>query len=185
MDLAYCKDRLSKAGVRFDSGLTAREFFAIEQSYGFVFTPDLREFLAYALPVSTPWPGWRSGSRSELNERLQWPYEGICFDIQHNSFWPDSWGPKPATLPEAYAVARTAIDAAPRLIPICGHRYIPDRPHDIGNPIYSVHQTDIIYYGADLFDYFCNEFLNAFDRSHFVNEGPLRRIEFWSDIADQ
>jgi len=47
MDLAYCKDRLSAAGVSFDTGLTLDEFSAIENEYGFHFPPDLREFLAY------------------------------------------------------------------------------------------------------------------------------------------
>jgi hypothetical protein len=35
---------------------------------------------------------------------------------------------------------------------------IPDDPHLEGNPVFSVHQADIIYYGHDLEDYLRHEF---------------------------
>ena len=35
---------------------------------------------------------------------------------------------------------------------------MPDRPQLNGNPIFSIHQTDMIYYGFDLDDYFRHEF---------------------------
>src|SRR5215216_2736717 len=111
MDLAYCKERLSAAGVSFDAGLTAEEFSAIERDYGFCFPPDLRKFLGYALPVSEGWLDWRRECRSEILKRLDWPFEGMCFDIEHNAFWLDSWGEKPAALADAYSIARAAIDA--------------------------------------------------------------------------
>ena len=53
----------------------------------------------------------------------------------------------------AFAVAKRAMDAAPKLVPIAGHRFIPEAPHEEGNPVFSVHQTDIIYYGRDLAEY--------------------------------
>jgi hypothetical protein len=184
MDLAYCNERLAQAGVRFEEGLTGAEIAAVEKEFGFLFPPDLREFLSHALPVSVGWLDWRHEKRSEIKRRLEWPYEGICFDIQHNGFWLNSWGPKPATLLEAFAVARAAVDSAPRLIPIYSHRYLPDRPDEVGNPVLSVYQTDVIYYGANLLDYFCNQFPNQFGRTEFAIDGPIRRIEFWLEIAD-
>jgi len=123
MDLAYCKKQLLAAGVSFDVGLTPGEFSAIEREYGFKFPPDLREFLGYALPVSKGWIDWRRQSRSEILGWLDWPFEGICFDIEQNVFWHEPWGARPASLKEAYTVARAAVDAAPRLIPVCGHRF--------------------------------------------------------------
>jgi len=134
MDLAYCKDRLSAAGVSFDVGLSPSEFSSVEREYGFRFPPDLREFLGFALPVSKGWPDWRHGNRSEIMMRLDWPFEGMCFDIEHNAFWLDSWGAKPAGLADAYAIARAAVVAAPRLIPVCGHRFLPDSPCESGKP---------------------------------------------------
>jgi hypothetical protein len=184
MDLAYCKDRLSAAGVLFDSGLTLDEFSAIEREYGFCFPPDLREFLGYALPVSKGWLDWRRESRPEIMKRLDWPFESMCFDIEHNAFWLDSWGKKPTVLADAYSIAREAIKAAPRLIPVCSHRFLPDSPCEPGNPVFSVYQTDIICYGSDLFDYLCNEFSYYFGRTNYAFDGRARHIKFWSDLVD-
>src|SRR5689334_7589794 len=82
MDLAHCKDRLLAAGVSFEEGLSSDESSAVEHEYGFRFPPDLREFLGYALPVSKGWPNWRRDSRDEIMKRLNWPFEGMCFDIE-------------------------------------------------------------------------------------------------------
>ena len=183
MDLAYCKDRLLAAGVSFDAGLTPDEFAGIEREYSFRFPPDLRAFLGYALPVSKGWPDWRRESHSEIMKRLEWPIESMCFDIEQNSFWFESWGPRPAALADAYAVAHAAVAAAPRLIPVCGHRFLPDRPCELGNPVFSVYQTDIIYYGKDLLDYFCNEFGYYFGRLKYAFDGRARHIDFWSELA--
>jgi hypothetical protein len=182
MDVAYCKDRLIAAGVSFDRGLTSKELTAIEKDFGFVFPPDLKEFLNYALPISPRWPEWRA-SRSAVAKRLEWPYDGMCFDIQRNSFWLDSWGPKPESFAEACSIARTALEAAPRLIPVYVHRYLPALPCLPGNPVFSVYQTDIIYYGADLADYFCNEFRQQFGRTEHAIGANIRLIEFWSDLV--
>ena len=95
MDLAYCKDRLLAAGASFDAGLKSDEFSAIEREYDFQFPPDLREFLGYALPVSKGWLDWRRERRCEIMRRLDWPLEGMCFDIEQNAFWLDSWVPSP------------------------------------------------------------------------------------------
>jgi hypothetical protein len=106
----------------------------------------------------------------------------MCFDIEHNSFWLESWGAKPA-LGEACAIARAKVADAPHLIPIYSHRYMPDRPCIAGNPVFSIYQTDIIYYGADLFDYLCNEFEHSFGRAKYALGSQPRQIEFWSDLA--
>jgi hypothetical protein len=169
--------------VSFEPGLTAEELTFVEREYGFCFPPDLRHFLGHALPVSKGWVNWRETSRPEILKRLDWPLDGICFDIEQNAFWLDSWGPKPGDLSEALAIARTAVRAAPRLIPVCSHRFLPDRPCKSGNPVFSVHQTDIIYYGANLFEYLCNEFAYYFGRERYTLGENIRRIEFWSELV--
>ncbi len=188
MDLGFCKERLEAAGVVFDAGLTAGEFSAIEKEYGFRFPPDLREFLAYALPVSKGWVDWRRAERSEIKSRLDWPLEWplelMCFYIEHDGFWLDSWGTKPTALPDAFAIARASVARAPRLIPIFSHRYLPDRPSEAGNPVFSVYQRDIIYYGSDLFDYLNNEFGYYFGRAEYAIKGRPKKIEFWSNLVD-
>ena len=55
-------------------------------------------------------------------------------------------------------VLRSVVSHAPKLIPLIGHRYLPEEPHEGGNPVFSVYQSDVIYYGANLADYFEREF---------------------------
>jgi hypothetical protein len=183
MNLELARSRLSQAGVTFAPGLTASEVERAEQSYALVFPPDLRELLMFALPVSSGWPDWRATDDARIRAQLRAPYEGICFDIEHDVFWPDDWGPKPPELADAFAVAREKVDAAPTLIPIRGHRYLPSRPSIAGNPVFSVHQTDIIHYGADLWNYLENEFHGAFETPEYQLTQLLRHIDFWSALA--
>ena len=184
MDFSTVKDKLQEARVVCDSGLTEWEIHLAEQSFGFQFPPDLKAFLMFVLPSGRGWPNWRDVEDPEIERMLNWPYEGICFDIQNNAFWPASWGAKPASLMEAFQVAKRKIDAAPKLIPVLGHRYLPDRPSIKGNPVFSVYQTDIIYYGSNLWNYFQNEFQYYFGVTRYQISDAPRRIEFWSDFVD-
>jgi hypothetical protein len=169
--------------VVFAPGLTDPEIQRAEQSYELVFPPDLREFLMVGLPVSDGWVNWREIDSHKIRERLNWPWEGICFDIEHNVFWPREWGPTPLSLPEAFAYAKQKVDAAPKLIPIYSHRYLPNRPLTAGNPVFSLYQTDIIYYGANLWDYLESEF-HFESPTHRLRE-PIRQIEFWSWLIER
>ena len=102
----------------------------------------------------------------------------------YNDFWPQEWGPKPSSLVEAFRIAKQKVGDAPKLIPIYGHRYLPDRPNTEGNPVFSVYQTDIIYYGSDFLNYLENEFSYYFQTPHYNLTGTIRRIEFWSDLVE-
>lgn len=184
MNLASHQAALKNAGVVFTEGLSEAELSAIEARGRFVFPPDLRAFLQAALPVSHGFVDWRALSDAQLADYLDAPFEGIAFDIEMNAFWLPEWGPRPDALEEAVAIARRALEGAPRLIPILGHRYIPDRPHEAGNPVFSVVQTDIIVYGASLAEYLENEFHQAFDKTRYEVRGDARVIEFWSRLVD-
>ncbi len=73
MDAAYLKsvvDGLRVFGERFASGLTDSEVGEIETKYGFLFPPDLRAFLQFALPVSTSWVNWRKASEKSIRNGL-------------------------------------------------------------------------------------------------------------------
>ena len=109
---------LASAGVQFDGGLTDEEFRRVERTLGFQFPPDLRAFLSVGLPVSDGWVDWRGANEAGVREALNWPFEGICFDIEHNAFWLDEWGEKPPVVRQAFEVARNAISHVPVLIPI-------------------------------------------------------------------
>ena len=111
----------------------------------------------------------------EWRERL---VDGIHFDVINNGFWLDEWG----ALPDASESRRIVVQAlaeAPALIPINGHRAIPNDPLVAGNPVFSVWQTDIIIYGADLTEYLVNEF-----ERRDVLSSDARTIRFWSHLVD-
>ena len=162
--------------VEFDTGLTDAEVAAIESRYGFRFPPDLCAFLQTALPKGQQFPDWRSGDESTLRGWLDIPRRGVLFDIESNGFWLEVWGPRPALIGDALRRGEELLSAAPVLIPIYGHRMMPDEPHLSGNPVFSVVQTDIIYYGFDLADYLRHEF-------HLPGREPwpekVRPIRFW------
>jgi hypothetical protein len=65
----------------------------------------------------------------------------------------------------------------PKLIPIFSHRYVVSGK-DADYPIISVYQTDIIYYGSNLLEYFKHEF------NHTHNITNVKEIPFWNQIID-
>ncbi len=75
-------DRLRRWNYVVDLGLSDSEVSAIESSFGFRCPPDLRYFLQQALPVSGGWVDWGNGTEAEIRERLNWPLDGIIFDIE-------------------------------------------------------------------------------------------------------
>jgi hypothetical protein len=169
-------EQLKSKGIKFDSGLTDAEVTSTESRFGFRFPPDLRAFLQTALPCGERFPNWRSGDETVLNDWLDMPRQGVLFDIEHNGFWLAEWGPVPGSLEEALRIVSELVIAAPKLIPIFIHRMMPDEPCTEGNPVFSVHQTDIIYYGFDLADYLCHEF-GLEGRESWPTE--IRQIRFW------
>jgi hypothetical protein len=172
---------LKSRGVAFEARLTDSEVSAIESRYSFRFPPDLRAFLQTALPRGRHFPDWRVGKEAELRDWLDLPRRGVIFDVEHNGFWLEEWGPPPKTLTEAKQVAEQLLAASPRLIPIYMHRMIPAEPHLPGNPVFSVHQTDIIVYGTDLRDYLAHEFLmTEEDQEEWTIPSGTRPIAFWN-----
>ncbi len=165
--------------VELDEGLSDDEIAHAEARYGIRFPTDLRELLKTALPRGEGFPNWRSGEEAMLRDWLEMPLEGVLFDVEHNDFWLPEWGPRPETLDEALRHAGELVAAAPRLIPIYMHRMIAGEPCREGNPVFSVHQTDIIHYGFDLADYLRHEF-ELPDREPWP--AVVRPIRFW-DIA--
>ncbi len=144
--------------VAFDAGLTDPEVVETEGRFGFRFPPDLRELLQTALPRGPQFPDWRFGDEVALRDWFDLPQRGVLFDVEHNGFWLEVWGPRPGPLDETLRVAGELVAADPRLIPVFGHRMMPDEPHLVGNPVLSIHQTDIIHYGFNLADYLRHEF---------------------------
>lgn len=162
--------------IPFDEGLSDAEVSGAEYRFGFRFPPDLRAFLQVGLPHGPRFPDWRNEDETQLRDWLDQPRQGILFDIQYNEFWLPDWGPKPPDLDRAFCVANELIAKAPKLIPIFSHRMMPDEPHEVGNPVFSVHQTDIIHYGYDLLHYLREEFGVA---KWWAPPAQAKRIRFW------
>jgi hypothetical protein len=72
--------------IAFEPGLSDDELDDVESRFKFAFPPDLRVLLSAALPVSAGFPDWRSAADEDLEDALDWPAEGICFDIDRNGF---------------------------------------------------------------------------------------------------
>lgn len=157
-------------------GYTADELDAAQERYGLRFPPDLVELLLDRRPVDG-WD-WRADEVG-IRRALEHPLGGLLFDLENNDLWWPEWGERPASAKERAEVVTTIVNAAPRLIPLIAHRYIPEEPHEAGNPVFSVMQSDVIYYGADLAEYFANEFGGTY------HVGPARRIPFWSELVER
>ena len=166
----------ARRSVLFRDGLSDAEVARAERNYGFRFPDDLRTFLQTALPWGFPFPDWRAEDDEGIRESLGWPLHGILFDVEQNEFWLPEWGSRPDRYEDANAIVAEHVGNAPKLIPIYSHRMMPERPLQPGNPVLSVYQTDIIYYGFDLDDYFRHEF-DLPDRKPWPDE--VRPIEFW------
>jgi len=161
-------------GTRWLGGLSEQEIAVIEQRYDVRFPADYRLFLRVLHSVDRPCVGARyvdstmipvtrpSFYNWQMDAEIQAAYErlfeGLFFDVQHADLWPQSWGIKPRSTEAQKALLRELLHAAPRLIPVIGHRYLLAEPCAAGNPVLSVHQSDMIIYGRDLRRYFLAEF---------------------------
>ena len=178
-------EALSSRGVRFEAGLSETELEKVQELCAVRFPPDLAAFLRRAVPIENRYGGWFPnwrGRSQDLRPSFERPLEGILFDVKRNDFWAPSWGSRPTELRQALAKTKAVVNAAPKLIPVCSHRYIPSEPSLSGNPVLSVVQTDIIRYGDDLASYFHAEFGVPLPESHSLP--PPRRIRFWDELLE-
>lgn len=193
IDLVKVKKKLEDYGVIFDSGLTDQEVIDVERRYGFKFPSDLKLLLQYSLPIGIPgqirksFPNWRDKNDPYLkNYWREHIIDGINFDIEYNSFWLKELGSKPYDINSAKKIMSEFIDTVPKMIPLHSHRYIPAEPNEDGNPVFSIYQTDIIYYGVNLAEYFDVEF--ALNEGTTIYTGPHekpKQIRFWSDMVER
>jgi hypothetical protein len=161
---------------KWEPGYTAAELEDAQARFGLRFPPDLHALLRRArMPGALDW----TRDDEKIRAMLAWPLEGILFDVEEAHLWWPEWGERPAE-PEARAAVVAAVIAdAPKLIPLFAHRYLPEEPFEAGNPVFSVYQSDIIFYGSNLPGYIANEFSDP--RNYVL--GPMKHIRFWSDAV--
>jgi hypothetical protein len=164
-------------------GLSRAELVAIEHQLGFRLPDDFSYLFANLQdPGGVLFP-WANFKKKRYDESIGNIWEGIASDIE-NDVWLDRWGSRPAALAEALNVARSDCLGWPKLLPISGHRYLAAEPCRAGNPVFSVHQLDIIYYGANLADYLMIEFHRG-DYAEYLRDADIQRVDVWSDFAEQ
>jgi hypothetical protein len=162
--------------ARWAKGYTQAELDDAQHKFGLVFPPDLLALLRDRRPLD----GHAWTDEAAIRRALAWPFEGLLFDVEENGLWWPEWEIRPES-PDARAeILRSVVSNAPKLIPLIGHRYLPQEPRVQGNPVFSVYQSDVIYYGADLDDYFEREF-RGFNHRPWV--APTKHVPFWSDLV--
>ncbi len=200
-----------RTGTKWQRGLEPHEIDTLELRWNMPFPEDYRRFLSilnapdrgmysiywrddppYDMHEIEDQPSYFDWRRDEtaLTDALEWPLEGIMFDVENNSLWPDSWGERPRDAEIRETVSRL-VAAAPKLVPICGHRYLVGDPAKAGNPVLSVWQSDIIIYGSNLRNFLlmeCSDLLGL-DRDEVKNlcnvgitTESIAAIPFWGEL---
>jgi len=180
---------LENNGIQIYEGLTEEEFYKIESFYSIKFPKVLRILYKSFLPNFYNWRDFSDENVEKIKLYLNMPIEGIKFDIKYNNFWLECFGEKTGDIENDISKAEEYMKNAkeeevPKLVPIYSHRYVPCFPEIIDVPVFSVHQTDIIYYGYNLEDYFEKEFNKNFSNQ---NENPdigTKEVPFWSKLVE-
>ena len=170
INIENIREVLIKNNIKLYEGLTDEEFEKIENFYSIKFPISLRALYKSFLPEFYNWRDFSEENVNKIKHYLNWPVEGILFDIKMNGFWKKCFGPWTDDINENIKNALEFLEnsnneTVPKLIPIYSHRYVPCYPDIIDVPVISVYQTDIIFYGDNLEDYFKKEFTmaNIFD----------------------
>ena len=165
-------------------GLSDREIASIEAQLGFSWPEDFKYlFQNIRDPGGVLFP-WADFNKERYDELIEWVLQGIEFDIEKANLWMLRWGDQPKVLSEALAIARHDFLTWPKLLPISGHRFLAAEPCLPDNPVFSIVQTDIIYYGANLAHYLLHEFCSRGCYAFHTHEQAPRKIDVWSGFAE-
>lgn len=182
------KKFLLKNNIILKKGLSNKDFDKIKKIYNLTFPTDLKMIYENYLPVSTNFYDWSDFSVDNVNyikEIINRPLDGILFDIEFNKFWMECFGEKTKDLKYNLKIAQKYYENnVYKPIPIYSHRYIPSYPSTENNPIFSIVQTDIIFYGNNIFNYFYIEFSKPQSKLHQkMLKQQKKYTPFWSDIV--
>jgi hypothetical protein len=175
-----CVDLFKSVEMPLGSGLSEDQLGQIEADFSFTFDKDHRELLTLATPLVDSWPNWRGGTTEQMRRSLAWPTEGIIWDAHNNDFWPRVWGRKPKRSEDLEAAILAQLARVPKLVPLFGHRFMAAGPSQGSAPVFSVYQTDVVYYGENLPSYVAHEL----EIPKRYATGIQRKIPFWSNLAE-
>lgn len=174
--------KLKDKGIKFDKGMSLQEISKIEKFYDISFPVELKKLYSINLPVSEGFYNWRDMSKEnmkQIKQALELPLQGLQSDLESGYFWCEDWGNQPLDMKTAQNILLRKYNMAPKLVPIFSHRYIPFIPNDLNIPIFSIVQSDIIYYGRNLISYLEVEFkLKQYNNNDITG----KYIDFWSDF---
>lgn len=169
-------------GTLWTRPYTDAEFEAIEHSTGVRFPPDLRLFYARLGTTTPPTVLFVEDEHRQLH-RVEEPgfYDWRDDDadiaalregVVQRLWWPRAWGQAPRR-DEQTRVIREGVAQAPRLLPLCGNRYVVGDPEVAGNPVLSIHGSDHVVIADTLRDYLVNHFSRLLGLLTHDNEWPL------------
>ena len=167
-----------------DGGMTAKQIASLESELTLPLPDDLKLLLRNVRESDTGRSPWASLDRTAYAAQMARVHEGIAFDVEHANVWLRQWGEQPHALSAALEIARDDFARWPKLFPLFGHRFLAVEPRLDDNPAFSVVQTDIVCYGANLAHYLLHEFGPSRGFDHHTLEQNPRRIPPWSDFAD-
>ena len=204
-----------RTGTQWQIGLDGPRIDALERHWELKFPRDYRQFLSvlnapdrgryhvgwsddppYGMEEGDDQPSyfdWQNDDE-EIVSALNWPLEGLIFDVENNALWPDSWGERPGEVTDAHEKVAQLVASAPTLIPITGHRYLLANSLEAGNPVLSVWGSDIICYGSNLRYFLLMEFSSLLGLDHDevaeianagITEEKIAAIPFWGEFMLQ
>jgi len=190
-------------GTRWRGAMTDAQVTQAEERYGLTFPPNYRLFLqtlhttdpervryvdgTIHSPVGRPSHDWQ-GDRSQIDDAMSWPLDGLLWSIEAEDSWSSSWGDRPPTPESRAARVRELAAGGPPLIPLKGHRYLVGEPLEAGNPVLSIYGSDVIVYEPTFGTWLVAELAQMVDPS--LRElaprvdGDVPAIPFCQDVID-
>ncbi|WP_420970466.1 hypothetical protein [Bradyrhizobium sp. B120] len=162
----------------WSKGYTQAELDDAQEKFDLIFPPDLIALLREKRPVA----GHVWTDEIAIRKALEWPIEGLLASVERGFAWRAEWGERPDNADARREVARPFVARAPKLIPLLSHRYLPEQPHEAGNPVLSAMYSDVIFYATNLTEYFEIEFSGDHSRP-MPPPQQIKRIAFWSDLV--
>jgi|GEM_PF-803643 len=165
-------------------GMANHEIAMLEAELRLPLPDDMKFLMANVRELDSGSSPWSILGRAAYEEQIDWVLQGILFDVEHANLWLRRWGPQPRNLEAAQNIARKDFALWPKLFPVFGHRFLVVQPNEIDNPVFSIMQSDIVCYGANLAHYLLQEFGETRDYNENTAAQNPRHIEIWSDFAD-
>lgn len=178
-------------GTHWLPGLTEAEITAVEKRWNVPFPPDYRLFLSR---LHAP-DRLLAGVFKNDDGTLELDYDHSFFNWQADErviqgcsdvlvdglLWKKPEEVKRAERPHLQKV----VQAAPKLIPINGNRYLLAEPCQEGNPVLSIYGRDMIVFAANFRDYLIRELLNVIDKEQYDRVNDMGYDESMVELSER